>query len=138
MRLRNYALAGACFWIVSATCYGQSAWLTRSYDNARSGANLAEVTLNTSNVKAATFGKLFERDVDGQVYAQPLYVPNLTIPGQGVHNVVFVATMNDSVYAFDADDPNSPNALWQTSFLGAGITPVPYTEVAGTVKDAYP
>lgn len=138
MRFYNYALTGACLCLISALCGAQDSWTTRSYDNARTGANLSENTLTTSNVNANSFGKLFERNVDGQVYAQPLYVPNLSTPNKGVHNVVFVATMNDSVYAFDADDPNSPNPLWHTSFLGPGVTPVPYTDVAGTTKDVYP
>lgn len=111
--------------------------LTRSYDNSRVGANLAESTLTPSNVRPNTFGKLFERVVDGQVYGQPLYVPNLTIPGKGTHNVIFCGTMNDSVYAFDADDPSASQPLWKTSFLSAGVTPVPYTDVA-TQKDVHP
>lgn len=64
------------------------------------------------------FGKIFSLTVDGQVYAQPLYVPSVSIPGQGVHNVVYVATENDSVYAFDADQSGPP--LWQTS-LGTAV-----------------
>ena len=126
------------FSIAAALSFGQVSWLTRSLDNTRSGVNLNETVLNTTNVKPSLFGKLFERDVDGQIYGQPLYVPNLAIPNSGVHNVVFVATMNDSVYAFDADDPNASSPLWHDSFLSAGVTPVPYTEVANDLKDAYP
>src|SRR5436305_11765933 len=111
MRFRYSALVGALFWLVSTPSVAQVSWLTRSLDNARSGANLSETALSTTNVKSSLFGKLFERNVDGQVYAQPLYVPNLSIPGQGTHNVVFVATMNDSVYAFDADDPSASTPL---------------------------
>src|SRR5690242_11548842 len=77
--------------------------LTERYDGARLGANLAETQLTTSNVNAATFGKLGSYPVSGSVYAQPLYVRDVAIPGQGTHNVLYVATMNDMLYAFDAD-----------------------------------
>src|SRR5262245_39461301 len=71
-------------------------------DKFRSGVNLQEFALTSSTVKASMFGKLFSRAVDGQIYAQPLHVANLTIAG-GKHNVVYVATEHSSVYAFDAD-----------------------------------
>src|SRR5438128_2236522 len=94
--------------------------LTYHNDLSRSGANLTETTLTHDNVNASTFGKLFSYSVDGQVYAQPLYVPNVTLPDQSVHNLVFVATQHDSVYAFDANN-NDPNQgaglLWQDSFV---------------------
>ena len=91
---------------------------TQHYDNSRSGANTAESILTTSNVKAANFGRLFSQPVDGQIYAQPLYMSGITIGGQ-THNVVFVATENDTVYAFDADTNGGVNAspLWKASML---------------------
>src|SRR5437899_892588 len=96
---------------------------TRRYDPQRTGQNRQEFILTPSNVNDSTFGKLFACAVDGEVYAQPLYVANLLIQG-GTHNVVFVATMNDSVYAFDADA--SPcRQYWKTSFLGTGVMTVP-------------
>jgi outer membrane protein assembly factor BamB len=85
-------------------------------DNARTGQNLNETTLTPANVNSSTFGLLFVIPADGVVHAQPLYLPNLTI-GQGTHNVLFVATENASVYAFDAD---TGKQLWQVSTLGAG------------------
>lgn len=87
---------------------------TRSYNERRTGANLQETILNTENVNPTQFGKLFERQVQGAVYAQPLYVGNLnlTSAGRGVHNVLFVATMANFVYAFDADDPSQTLPLW--------------------------
>jgi len=102
--------------------------LQRGYDAGVDGANLAEVTLNTANVSPSTFGLVFKLTVDDNVYAQPLYVPNLAIPGKGNHNVVFVATMNDSLYAFDAD---SGAQLWSVNFASSvGATPVPYARFA--------
>lgn len=92
--------------------------LTQHNDNDRSGANLHETILNTSNVNVNHFGKLFERPVDAQIYAQPLYVPNLRIGGKA-RNVVYVATEGNSVYAFDADDP-SVSKLWQVN-LGVPV-----------------
>jgi hypothetical protein len=101
--------------------------LTYHGDAARTGQDLDETILNPGNVNASSFGTRFTDPVDGIVYAQPLYMANLAIPGQGTHNVVFVVTMNDSVYAFDADQPGPP--LWQDSLTNpaAGVTPVPST-----------
>jgi hypothetical protein len=90
------------------------------YEYARTGANLQEWMLNPSNVNATTFGKLFSRSVDDSIYALPLIVPDLTISGQR-HNVMFVATMGNTVYAFDADDPAQSEPLWSRN-LG---TPAP-------------
>jgi hypothetical protein len=85
--------------------------LTYHNDDVRDGANTTETTLTPTNVNSQQFGKLYSYSVDGQIYAQPLYVPNLTISGV-LHNVVFVATENDTVYAFDADGLQQ-TALWQ-------------------------
>ena len=91
---------------------------TQHNDNSRTGANLNETTLTTTNVNVSNFGKLFSMPVDGFVYAQPLYLPKVNLPNLGIHNVLFVATAHDSVYAFDAD---TGAQLWKVS-LG---TPVP-------------
>jgi PKD repeat protein len=93
--------------------------LTQHNDNFRTGANLSESILTVSNVNSGQFGKLFTRAVDGQIYAQPLYVSGLMISGN-LHNVVFIETEHDSVYAFDADDPSASSALWQVS-LGTSV-----------------
>jgi hypothetical protein len=93
--------------------------LTYHNDNARTGQNLNETILNTSNVNMNTFGKLFTLPADGKVDAQPLYVSNLTM-STGTHNVVFVATEHDSVYAYDAD---RGALLWRVTVLNPGETP---------------
>jgi hypothetical protein len=126
------ALIGSA--LVKVKAFGALGVLTQHNDNGRSGANLNETILNTSNVNVAHFGKLFSRQVDGFIYAQPLYVPNLTIPGSGSHNVVFVATEHNSVYGFDADDPNAQSALWQVN-LG---TSMPSTDVNPSYLDLIP
>jgi len=106
--------------------FGQNPFLTSHGDNARTAANTSEVLLTPSNVNKSNFGRLFNYPLDYQSLAQPLYVPNVTIPGKGVHNVVYVATMADSVYAFDAESNTGDNAapLWQVNFTNpsAGIT----------------
>ena len=93
-------------------------------DKFRSGVNLQEFALTKSTVKSSTFGKRFSRAVDGQIYAQPLYVANLTIAG-AKHNVVFVATEHSSVYAFEADGKTT-TPFWKRSFINpsAGITTI--------------
>ena len=97
--------------------------LTAQYDNARDGATLTETTLTPGNVNAGRFGKRFSYAVDGDVYAQPLYVPGVEIPAKGKHDVVFVATEHDSVYAFDATGaPAEP--LWRVNLLKSGETTV--------------
>jgi Malectin domain len=97
-------------------------------DNGRTGQYPNETALNTSNVNVSQFGKRVSYPVDGQLYAQPLYVPNLTIGGS-VRDVVFAATENDSVYAFDADATSAGAPLWKVSLLPAGAAPVPSSAV---------
>jgi outer membrane protein assembly factor BamB len=91
---------------------------TRSNDNARTGANLQETILTPANVSSTNFGKLYTIPTDGQIYAQPLYVSNLAIAG-GTHNVVFVASMLNTVYALDAD---TGATLWTQNY-GSPIIP---------------
>lgn len=93
--------------------------VTYQYDNGRDGANQSETTLTPANVNSTTFGKLGFYSVDGLVDGQPLYLSQVSIPGQGTHNVLYVATEHDSVYAFDADNGAT---LWHVSLLGAGET----------------
>ena len=95
---------------------GNTAVLTYKNDTSRTGQNTNETILTTSNTNSMQFGKHVSYSVDGQVYAQPLYVPNLTIAGTA-YNVVFAATENDSIYAFDADQTSNVAPLWHVSFL---------------------
>ena len=112
---------------LTALCFpALSQVVTSQNDNARTNANLHETTLTPANVNARQFGRINTLKVDGDIYAQPLYLPNVEMPGKGRHNVLFVATEHDSVYAFDADgSPKEP--LWHVNFLDpqAGIRPVP-------------
>ncbi len=112
--------------LLHAAC-AQQPVLQRGYDTGLSGANLTETTLTASDVSAATFGLVFKLPVDGDVYAQPLYVPKIAVAGRGTHNVVYVATMNDTLFAFDADVGGA--ALWSVNFASSvGATPVPFAK----------
>lgn len=93
--------------------YGNPAITTGQYNNGRTSANTNETILDTSNVNVNQFGKLFSWSVDDQVYAQPLYVPGVTISGKTT-NVVYVATMHNSLYAFDAENPGA-RPLWHVT-----------------------
>src|ERR1700691_1109254 len=101
--------------------------ITSQYDNARTGANLNETNLTPRNVNVQHFGKIFTLHVDGEVYAQPLFLSGVEIPGKGRHDVLFVVTEHDSVYAFDAYSDGPP--LWQVSFVKDGETAVPADDV---------
>lgn len=87
---------------------------TYHFDSLRTGWNPYESALNTADVNATTFGQLWSLTVDGNVYAQPLYAANVTMPDQTVHNVLYVATCNDTLYALDADNGST---LWVRSFV---------------------
>ncbi len=101
-------------------------------DSSNTGGNLSETILNQSNVNSSSFGKIFSDNLDGQVYAQPLYQSSVNITtglNQGVHNVAYVATENDSLYAIDAV---TGTVLWKDNYLGPGVTTVPFADVGTT------
>jgi hypothetical protein len=107
--------------------------LTLHNDNMRTGLDPQETHSMAANVNVSTFGKLFSYPVDGYLYAEPLYVSQLAIPGQGTHNVVYVASEHDSVYAFDADGLVTL-PLWHKSFIDPanGIVTVSMNDVQCT------
>ena len=108
-----------------------SAVLTYHNDNLRTGQNVHETILTTANVNSSKFGKLFSLPVDGPIFAQPLYMPGVTV-GTQTHNLVFVATEHNSVYAWDADTASS-TPVWHASFINpaGGVTAIPCAEAAG-------
>jgi hypothetical protein len=109
-----------CFIVCTAPLSSATDVVTYHNDIARTGHNLEETILTTGNVNSSSFGKLFTSPVDGIIDAEPLYLSAVSIPGKGTHNVIYVVTENDSVYAFDADN----GALfWQVSALGSGESP---------------
>src|ERR1700722_7003924 len=109
-----------CFSLCTALASSTTDVVTYHYDIARTGHNLQETILTTSNVNSSSFGKLFTFPIDGIIDAQPLYLSAVAIPGAGTHNVVYTVTENDSVYAFDAD---TGAQLWHVSVLGSGESP---------------
>ncbi|MFZ0284104.1 MAG: pyrrolo-quinoline quinone [Terriglobales bacterium] len=131
--MKSHILAVLVFGLALLPAGAQVSVLTSHNDNMRDGQNLSETILTPGNVDVSQFGKLFTQPVDGYVYAQPLYVPNVNIPGLGTHNVVYVATEHDSVYAFDADNNTGMNAsaLWHATLIdpSRGITTVPSGDV---------
>src|SRR5258706_2641618 len=141
-KLGRYILGCAILCALSSTAKSQVNVTTHHNDIARTGANTAETILTPQNVNTTQFGKLFSHPVDGQVYAQPLYVAGVTMGAGKVqsgitHNVILVATEHDSVYAFDADNTTGANAnpLWAISLLDSahgatsGATTLPSDDV---------
>jgi hypothetical protein len=114
LRKTNRALSPVLFFLSAVAGFGQPvSVITNRYNNDRTGLNPSETVLNTTSVSDATFGKLFTLPVDGQVYAQPLYLANVNIAGV-IHNVVYAVTENNSIYAFDANNP-AAQLLWKVN-----------------------
>ena len=99
--------------------------ITYHYDNRRTGQNTSESTLTPANVTPSKFGKLGSFNVDGRVDGQPLYLSNVTVPGKGAKNILYVVTEHDTVFAFDADSVNGTTStvLWSGSMLASGESP---------------
>ncbi|MFN7992261.1 MAG: hypothetical protein U0Q18_01580 [Bryobacteraceae bacterium] len=129
MALARWCLLGCCVFPL----FSQVNVLTFKNDNSRTGLNPNESLLSPATVSQKSFGTRFSFPVDGFIFAQPLYIASVPIPGAGLHNVVLVVTEHDTVYAFDADDNlgNNVNPLWKTNFLDAanGVTSVPWGDV---------
>ncbi len=125
--LRDSLVTLAC--IAVFACASRAQVTTWQYDNSRTGANTHESALTPASVGGHGFGKVFSFRVEGDVYAQPLWLPNIDIPGKGRHNVLFVVTEHDSVYAFDADGKQT-TPLWQASFTkNSGVGTIPARDV---------
>ena len=119
IRLCGLLLACSFFHFANA----QTGVLTQHNNLQRTGWYDGETVLNTNNVKPGSFGALFSRAVDDQIYAQPLLILNVNLPNAGVRNVVFVATVNNTVYAFDADSASRTAPYWQVSLTPNGTRP---------------
>jgi len=123
------ALAILCLYPALA----QNNFLTQRGNNQRTGSFTNETTLNTSNVNISSFGKLFSYQVDGQIYAQPLYMQGVNVSGKGTRNVLFVTTMHNTIYVFDADSLTAP--LWKTSLAPSCPLPDSNFEMYGPYHD---
>jgi uncharacterized protein (TIGR03437 family) len=110
----------ALIFSISTLSSAQVNILTANGSNDRPNANLQETQLTPATVSPASFGRIGSFAVDGQVYAQVLYVSGLALPGQGIHNVAYVSTMHNSVFAFDADAMSPTNLIWQVT-LGPSV-----------------
>lgn len=143
MRIQLWSSVSALLVALSASVSNQSlgaiAVFTHHNDLNRSGANLNEALLATNNVNTNQFGKLFTRAVDEEIHTQPLIATNVNVPGKGIFNLVIVATVSNSVYAFDADEASNAAPIWKTNFLSAGIVPPRNTDMTfacgGNYKD---
>jgi Bacterial Ig-like domain (group 1) len=127
-RCTRSGLRAATTVVIATILCVASAWakpnvnvVTQRGDVRRDGQFTSEIYLTPSNVNSNEFGSLFSYAVDGYVAAQPLYVSDVNIPNVGMVNVVYVATMNDSVYAFNADTPGTGAPLWQVSLLDGNV-----------------
>jgi uncharacterized protein (TIGR03437 family) len=130
-----FAWIAALVWVITVLpAAAQTDVLTANYDNLRTSSNLTESRLNTANVNPRQFGRLYSLPVDGQVYAQPLHVSGLVTPSKGPVDVVFIATMHNSVYAFPAGGGTSRDALWHVN-LGPSVPASTYDQEGQVYTD---
>ena len=115
----------------------QKSVLTQHNDINRSGWYDNETILNKNNVKPGSFGKIFVRQVDDEIYAQPLVKLKLSIPGKGTKNVVFVATVNNTIYAFDADSANAITPYWKVNLTPAHSRVIKNSDETGACSNNY-
>jgi len=115
----------------------QKSVLMRHNDRNGTGWYNDEHSLTVNNVKPGSFGKLFERTVDDELYAQPLVVYNVNLPSAGVHNIVIAATVNNTIYAFDADSASVSAPYWQRNLTAAGARVVRNTDMSGACGGNY-
>ena len=116
---------------------GQTNVLTQHNNLSRNGWNNTETILNTKNVVKGSFGKLYSRAVDDQLYAQLLVMTNITIPGKGSKNIVIAATVGNSVYAYDADVAGATAPYWHVNLTPSGLRPVKNTDLTGACGGNY-
>jgi hypothetical protein len=115
----------------------QTSVLTQHNNLSRTGWNSTETVLNTKNVKPGTFGKLFTMPVDDELYAQLLIKTNVAVPGKGNKNIVFAATVSNSVYAFDADLANVTQPYWKVNLTQPGMRPLKHTDMTNACGGNY-
>lgn len=136
--MKKFYVLGFCLILcTNEPTLAQTNVLTQHNDLLRTGWNSTETVLNTANVNKSSFGLLFTRPLDDQMYAQPLIVSNLSISGS-THNVVFAATVNNSVYAYDADNSKVTKPYWQINLTEKGMRPPNHGDVGeacGTYSD---
>ncbi|KAA9039424.1 hypothetical protein FW778_11420 [Ginsengibacter hankyongi] len=119
------------------TAYSQTSVLTQHNDLYRTGWNNKETVLNEKNVNKNSFGEIFSRNVDDQIYAQPLVVSNVNISGKGSKNIVIVATVNNTLYAFDADSANVSSPYWQSNLTPSGSRVINNGDMTGACSGNY-
>ena len=130
---QTQSMRAILYFAVLPALWAQVDVLTANYDNNRTNANLGEFVLNKANVNPTQFGKLYTLAVDGDVYAQPLYKRGVDVAG-GARNILFVASMNNSVYAFDADATSSTAAIWKRN-LGVAVDPNLFSQIGFNYTD---
>lgn len=139
--ISTYNYAAILFFFIFLLCQqgvtGQTNVVTQHNNLDRTGWDNTETILNTKNVHSVSFGKLYTRAVDDQLYAQLLVMNKVTVPGKGIKNLLFAATVNNSVYAFDADSVNITTPYWQVNLTAVGLRPVKNTDATGACGGGY-